>query len=195
MTHRPLTSAVFATIALSLVACGAVTDAELPPIDETPVDETPIDETPIDETPVDEEPVDEEPIDEVAVAPFDNDSLQQPAQDVFLSITGTRSLLHTDEISAPSGDGDDWVAFRLPPSSNPQQRIYLTLDCALTGAPDAIVRATIWTDGAATTRSVACNAGEAPITVDNRLPHAVRVHVVSAPTAVHVDYTLTVRGF
>lgn len=169
----------FTSLIVSLAACGAVTD-DAPPTDEPPADEP---------------PTDEPPIDEARIAPFDNDSLQQPARDEFLSITGTRSLVQTEEISAATGDAEDWVAFRLPASSNAQQRIYLTLDCALTGSPDAIVRATVWTDGVATTKSVACNAGEAPITVDNTLEHAVRVHVVSAPDDVHVDYTLTVRAF
>jgi hypothetical protein len=169
---------------LFAAACGVVTDPD-----------DPIDEMPIDEEPTDEEPTDEEPTDEPAVAPLDGDSAAAPAQDVFLSITGTRQVMQTDAISAPAGDADDWLGFDLPNNSNPIQRVYLTLDCALDGDAAAQVRATLWTDGAATTSFAACNDGETAIDVDNTKPQLVQVHVSSAAAPVYVDYTLTVRAF
>lgn len=112
-----------------------------------------------------------------------------------MSITGVREFGHTDEISFPNGDADDFVEFELPNNSNPAQRIQVELDCALEGELDAIVRATLFEDGIATTRSVRCNEGRVDLTVDNTRVQSLRIafSVVSDPT--FVDYTLRVIAF
>jgi uncharacterized protein YraI len=53
------------------------------------------------------------PIPTIAAAPEDDDSPESPIVDVQFSPSGTGSLLYEGEVSAPDGDTDDWVRFRL----------------------------------------------------------------------------------
>ncbi len=46
-----------------------------------------------------------------AVALQDNDSAQAPATNVTFSSSGTRSFIYSSDLSAPSGDTQDWVQF------------------------------------------------------------------------------------
>ena len=46
-----------------------------------------------------------EPVEPPPVAPFDNDSADDPAVDEFLSITNTREIVYTDQISAEAAAG------------------------------------------------------------------------------------------
>ncbi len=131
---------------------------------------------------------------EPAVAAFDNDSLQNPARDEFLSITGTRELIHSNEISFPAGDQEDFVRFELPNNSNPNQRVSVTLDCALDGQSDAIVRAFILEDGDIVD-TVTCNDGPTEVTIDNTRVQDVRIGFASVNAPTYVDYTLTVAPF
>ncbi len=41
----------------------------------------------------------------------DNDSAQAPAASANLSPSGTRTFLYSSDLSAPQGDGQDWIAF------------------------------------------------------------------------------------
>lgn len=132
----------------------------------------------------------------IQVAPLDNDSLQSPAEEHFLSITGERELIYTDEISTPEGDAEDFIEFELPNSTNPSQVIHVTLDCAVTGDADAVARVDILEDGSfGGTLSVFCNNGERSLTVDNTAIQTARISISSAAEATHVDYTLAVVGF
>lgn len=132
----------------------------------------------------------------VQEAPFDNDSLQSPAEEHFLRITGERQLIYTEEISNPAGDPEDFVEFELPNNSNPSQAIFVTLDCAITGDDHAVARVDILEDGVFDgTLSVLCNDGEKTLTVDNTAIQTARISISSAGEATHVDYTLTVVGF
>lgn len=47
----------------------------------------------------------------VVPAPMDNDSAQAPAVNITFSATGTRSIQYTSDVSAPTGDTDDWIQF------------------------------------------------------------------------------------
>lgn len=161
---------------------------ELPPVEEElpPVEEE-------EELPPEEEVP--PPVETLAEAPFDNDNILNPAQYVFLRNTGLDELTHTNDISWPAGDLDDWVSFEYPNNSNPTQYTWLTLDCQIEGQQDAIIRAKIWEDGVATTKSVRCNEGEQRITIDNTKLQTVQIYfaVVAEPT--YVSYTFHVRGF
>ena len=48
----------------------------------------------------------------VVPAPMDHDSAQAPAIDIVFSATGTRSIQYTSDVSAPTGDTDDWLQFK-----------------------------------------------------------------------------------
>lgn len=129
------------------------------------------------------------------IAPFDNDSLQNPARDVFLSITGDRNFTYSNDISYPEGDQEDWVQFEFPNNANPNQPMWVTLNCTLT-SPDAQLRATLFEDGASTTKIAICNQGEVQLTVDNTKVQQLRIHFgITDEDGVYADYTLTVVGF
>ncbi len=44
-------------------------------------------------------------------APQDGDSAENPAVDVLLSATGSKSFQYSGDVSSPEGDAEDWVAF------------------------------------------------------------------------------------
>lgn len=128
------------------------------------------------------------------IAPFDNDSLQNPAVSVFFSPTGTRNFTHSNDISYPDGDQDDWVAFEFPNNANSSQNVWLTLECSIVGDENARVIANISEDGVATTKRVFCNDGETQLTVDNTKVQQVRIYFqITGPA--YVTYTLTVVGY
>lgn len=128
-------------------------------------------------------------------APFDNDSLQNPAQSVFLSNTGTRNFTHTNDVSYENGDQEDWVEFEFPNNSNTNQNVWLTLTCTITGDPEAQLRATIYENGSSTNKTASCNQGEVQLTVDNTKTQQVRIHFSLTKPDIYATYTLTVVGF
>lgn len=145
---------------------------------------------------VDEE-VEEELDPELLVAPFDNDSLQNPAVSELLRITGLRRLEYIDQISALLGDADDFVEFELPNNSNPSSRIRVKLDCDIEGDDSGQVRVTLYEDGEIDhTLRVLCNEGEKDLTVDNTKVQTARIYFAVTPgDQALVTYHLTVIGF
>ncbi len=131
----------------------------------------------------------------VPLADFDNDSLQNPATSVFFRPTGTRNFSYSNAISFPDGDQDDWVEFEFPNNSNTAQRVWITLNCSITGDPGAQVRATVWEDGVKTTKIVLCGQGETQLTVDNTKTQQLQIHFGIASDPVYATYDLTVVGF
>ena len=61
-------------------------------------------------------------------APVDGDSAQNPAVNITLSATGTKSFQYSGDVSSPEGDTDDWVQF-VPYT----QMVRLALDCSGVG--------------------------------------------------------------
>lgn len=129
------------------------------------------------------------------IAEFDDDSVDNPALEQFMSPTGTRVIYYSNDISFPEGDSEDFVEFRLPNNSNPISYVWVTLDCAIDGPEDTIVEAHIWEDGVETANQrVACNEGELRLTVDNTKEQTVRMYFLSVSDAAYVDYSLTVKS-
>jgi hypothetical protein len=131
----------------------------------------------------------------IAVAPPDNDSQQNPAVSHFLSITGTRNFTYANEVSAPTGDTEDFVAFEFPNNSNPSQVVRVTLACTITGAADAVGTVEIFEDEVLGTLNVLCNAGQQTLTVNNTKVQTARIRFSRADEPSHLAYTLTVVGF
>ncbi len=129
------------------------------------------------------------------IAQFDNDSLQNPAVSVFMSITGNRNFTHSNDVSYPNGDQDDWVEFEFPNNSNTSQQVFITLNCNITGPDGAQLRATIYEDGQQTTKIVICGQGEQTLTVDNTKTQQVRIHWGITKEGIYATYDLTVVGF
>ena len=61
-------------------------------------------------------------------APADGDSARNPAVNISLSATGTKSFQYSGDISSPEGDTEDWVQF-VPYT----QMVRLELDCSGSG--------------------------------------------------------------
>jgi hypothetical protein len=131
----------------------------------------------------------------VRVAPDDNDTLEEPAESHFLSITGEREFTYSDEISSPEGDDLDFIEFEFPNNSNTAQVVRITLDCAFEGDLEAVGAARILEDGEAGTLRVQCNEGEQTLTVNNTKVQTARVEITTAAGPTHLEYTLTVVGF
>ena len=131
----------------------------------------------------------------VQIAPFDNDSLQNPAQSVFLSPTGNRNFSHSHDVSYENGDQDDWVEFEFPNNSNASQPVWITLSCNLVGGGNAQLRATLYEDGVGTTQIVLCNEGEKQLTVNNTKTQQLRIHFGIPAPDIYATYTVTVVGF
>ena len=131
------------------------------------------------------------------MAPFDNDSLQNPAVSVFFSPTGEREFTYSNDVSYENGDQDDWVEFEFPNNANTSQPVWITLDCTITGenAGSAQLRATLWQNGASTTQIVLCNEGEVQLTVNNTQVQQLRVHFGITAPDIYATYTLRVVGF
>ena len=169
-------------------------DQPPPPVAPTPPEEEqppPVEEPPPEAPPPAEPPPPTGP----AVAPFDNDSPQAPAVEVFLRPTGDRAFAYADAISWPAGDETDFVGFTLPNDSNPTQNLRVSLDCTIDGPADTIVRATLWEDGVRTTRSVTCGDVDEALTVNNTREQVLEIHFVTRTAPVHVAFRLDVRGF
>lgn len=73
----------------------------------------------------------------------DGDSEEKPAVNEVLSSAGTGTIIYSSELSAPTGDDADWVAFTFDGPSNQSFYIYLRLDCTGNGG----VTATLEKDG------------------------------------------------
>ena len=133
---------------------------------------------------------------EAAIAPFDNDSLQNPAVTLLLRPTGDRELIYSDAISYEEGDQDDWVEFEVPGNNSGVHTIYITLQCTLSGnVGNAAGRITLYRDGQQTTQIALCNDGEKTIVIDSGITYQGRIHFGVTNDGVLMDYTVTIVGF
>lgn len=192
MTKCTLNAVALGLLSVLAAACG---DAGMAAGDEDLNFEEPI----VDEL-VDEEIVDEEVVEEL-IAPFDNDSAANPAVDEFLSITNTREIVYTDQISAEDGDNEDFVQFELPNNSNPNQNIGIEIDCDVFGDQEVFARVDLFNvDGNDETRinggPIDCNEGEFRVTVRNDQVQLARIRVQGVPEEqTLIEYTLVVSPF
>ena len=192
MTKYLLNAACLSLLALVAIACGD------PNLEDPNVNEF-ADEF-VDEEVVDEEIVDEE-VEEELIAPFDNDSAANPAVDEFLSITNTREIVYTDQISAEDGDNEDFVQFELPNASNPNQNMGISIDCDVFGDENVFARVELLNvDGNDATRinggPIDCNEGEFRVTVRNDQVQRARIHVQGVPEVqTLIECTIVVAPF
>lgn len=195
MTKHQLNAIGLTFLAMVAAACG---DPGMAPLEEDfNFEEPPVDEPIVDEPIVDDVIENEEEL----IAPFDNDSAANPAVDEFLSITGTREIAYTDQISSEDGDNEDFVQFELPNNSNPNQRIEVAIDCDVYGDQDVFARVELLNvDGNGATRiggpPIDCNEGVSFVTVQNDQVQLARVYVQGLPEEqTLVEYTILVTAF
>ena len=120
---------------------------EEPPVEEEPpAEEEPAEEEPAEEEPAEEEPVEEEPVEEpvledtgvledtaepVTIAEPDFDIASDPLYEHnFRPYPQDRVFTATNDVSDPTGDREDWIAFNTLASQNTTTRVTFTLDCA-----------------------------------------------------------------
>jgi hypothetical protein len=200
MKKRTLNAICLGLLSVLAVACGdagALEDEDFNVEDPFVEDVNDLDEEEVDD--LDEEEVIED--EEERIAPFDNDSAANPAVDEFLSITGTREIAYTDQISAEEGDNEDFVQFELPNNSNPNQRIEIDIDCDVYGDETVFARVELLNvDGNDTARinggPFDCNEGPFPVTVRNDQVQLARIHVQGVPQEqTLIEYTFVVSPF
>ena len=190
MTKYLLNAVCLSLLALVAVGCG---DPNL--------DDQNFDEDIVDETIVEDEVVEDEVVEDEFIAPFDNDSADNPAVDQFLSITGVREVVYTDQISAEDGDNEDFVQFELPNASNPNQNIGISIDCDVFGDQNVFARVELLNvDGNDETRingtPIDCGEEELRVTVRNDQLQLARIHVQGVPEEqTLIEYTIVVAPF
>jgi len=197
MTKNRLNVICLSLLSVVAAACGdpGLTD------DELNFDDPIVDEEVVEDEVVDDEVVEDEADEEELIAPFDNDSAANPAVDEFLSITNTREIVYTDQISAEDGDNEDFVQFELPNNSNPNQNMGIQIDCDVFGDEEVFARVELLNvDGNDTTRinggPIDCNEGEFRVTVRNDQVQLARIHVQGVPQEqTLIEYTLVVAPF
>ncbi len=74
-----------------------------------------------------------EPTSVLATAPEDGDSAQNPAINLTLSEISISYFEHSSELSAPEGDGDDWVQFSLSGDAGQEKIVSVIVDCSGSG--------------------------------------------------------------
>ena len=197
MTKSLLNTACLSLLSVFAIACG---DAGMDPGDEGLNFEEPIVDEVVEDEVVEDEVVEDEVVEEL-IAPFDNDSAANPAVDEFLSITNTREIVYTDQISSEDGDNEDFVQFELPNNSTPKQTIAIAIDCDVFGDEEVFARVDLFNvDGNDETRingvPIDCNAGELRVTVRNDQVQMARVRVQGVPQVqTLIEYTLVVAPF
>jgi uncharacterized protein YgiM (DUF1202 family) len=79
----------------------------------------------------------------LSAAALDGDSAENPAVRQVFSPEGARELSFSSDLSSPSGDTTDWVAFTPYESTHQSTFVYLRLDCSGNGG----ITATLTKDG------------------------------------------------
>lgn len=194
MNKYLLNAACLSLLALFAIACGD------PGLVDEPIVDGEFDDEVLEDEVVEDEIVEDEIVEDL-IAPFDNDSAANPAVDEFLSITNTREIVYTDQISAEDGDNEDFIQFELPNNSNPNQRITVSIDCDVYGDENVFARVELLNvDGNDATRitgpPIDCNEGEFFVTIRNDQVQLARVYVQGVPEVqTMVEYTLVVAPF
>ncbi|NOQ84068.1 MAG: hypothetical protein GQ551_08665 [Myxococcales bacterium] len=194
MNKYLLNAACLSLLALFAIACGD------PGLVDEPIVDGEFDDEVVEDEVLEDEIVEDEVVEDL-IAPFDNDSAANPAVDEFLSITNTREIVYTDQISAEDGDNEDFIQFELPNNSNPVQRITVSIDCDVYGDENVFARVELLNvNGNDATRitgpPIDCNEGEFFVSIRNDQVQLARVYVQGVPEEqTMIEYTLVVAPF
>jgi uncharacterized protein YraI len=128
-----------------------------------------------------------------APAAPDNDSETGPGVRQTLSPDGAGTLIYSSELSSPTGDDVDWVAFTLDGPANQSSYLYFRLDCAGNGG----ITTTLEKDGhpVADVKPLLCgNYGLAIKVLDGQEYMLVLRADPSGGALRYVSYTLTIKA-
>lgn len=126
-------------------------------------------------------------------APPDNDSDKSPGVRQTLSANGAGTLIYTSELSTPSGDDIDWVAFTLDIPANQSAYLYLRLDCTGNGG----ITATLQKDGnpVPDTKQLLCGNYDLAIKVIGQQEYMLVLRADPAGNAIrYINYKLTIQA-
>lgn len=127
------------------------------------------------------------------IAPFDGDSIQNPAVFVNFRPTGDRVLIYSNDISQPEGDFEDWVAFNTVASQSPTTRIWISVECnGYDEASEDRLRVTLW-DGfeEQITMTARCGDVRRQFNLKPNHDYSARIHF-QAGGPYYAQYTVTI---
>ncbi|HET9908243.1 MAG TPA: hypothetical protein VFQ23_16450, partial [Anaerolineales bacterium] len=122
----------------------------------------------------------------VVPAPNDNDSAQAPAVNVTFSANGTRVLQYSSDLSAPTGDAEDWVQF-----SPFTQTVLLELTCR--GNGNLTVSLLQYNLSVPDWGTLPCGATQA-VTVNVNTVYLLRLQAAASDSLSYTQFTVTVRS-
>jgi uncharacterized protein YraI len=128
----------------------------------------------------------------VGPALADDDSSTAPAVRVTFSAGGTRQFTYSSQVSAPDGDGEDWIEFTPYAVSGAEARLTFSLTCS--GKGTLIVE--LWQSGAPLSGwgTLACGVTSLAVSLPAGQVYQMRLAPVSGAGPRLVAYTLTVRN-
>lgn len=122
----------------------------------------------------------------VVPAPNDNDSAQAPAVNVTFSANGTRVLQYSSDLSAPTGDAEDWVQF-----SPFTQTVLLELTCRGNGS--LTVSLLQYNLAVPDWGTLPCGGTQA-VTVNVNTVYLLRLQAAASDSLSYTQFTVTVRS-
>jgi len=190
-----LRTATLIALSASLVACNNDFVADAPQDDfvaDAPSDDTALEDTALEDTAIEDTAIEDDPIvdtgDEPLEAAEDNDSFDDPLfEETFLGSGAAREFTAEDDISAPFGDREDWIAFTTPALEN--EEVNISLDLVCDGSPGAYAQ--VWDDEGSpaplsVSYRVSCEDSEV-LRLETNHDYLVRVYYPSPSDA---DYTV-----
>ena len=132
------------------------------------------------------------PTSTVGPAYADNDSPANPAIRVTFSSPGTRQFTYASQLSAPTGDPEDWIEFTPYAIKPAPARLVFGLACS----GNATLTVEIWQGGNLLPGwgSLACGDSGKKITLPVGLPYELRLLPAAGQGLRLVDYVLTVQN-
>jgi uncharacterized protein YraI len=122
----------------------------------------------------------------------DSDSSVNPAVRISFSSTGTHRFTYSSQVSAPEGDGQDWVEFTPYTTSGTIAHLNFSLACAGNGT----LVTELWQGGTPLSNwsALACGDVDRSFLLKPGLVYQVRLAPAPADGLRLVDYTLTVEN-
>ncbi len=122
----------------------------------------------------------------------DNDTAAKPAVSVSFSASGTRQFTYSDQVSAPTGDSEDWVGFTPFTSNGTDARLVFSLTCSGNGR----LTVEMWQGGSVLSGwgSLACGDLEKLITLPAGQLYELHLFPASGEGLQLVNYVLTVQN-
>jgi len=128
----------------------------------------------------------------IGMAFQDGDSRDAPAIQVTFTATGTDRFTYSSQVSAPEGDGEDWVEFTPFATSGTEAHLLMTLSCS----GDGSLQVELWQAGSKLSGwgSLNCGDTERAIMVTTGQAYEIRLAPAVGEGLRLVDYVLKVQN-